>query len=1054
MKRLAMFLAFFLCLGLHLTMAQNVQITGTVTGSEDGQPLPGASVMVKGTNIGTTTDFQGKFVLSVPSDAKILVVSFIGLKTQETEIAGKSIIVVTLESDAKALDEVVVTALGIKRAEKSIGYSNTVVSNEGITKGKDRSVLNSLQGKVAGVQISSASGSPGASSRIILRGFSSLGGSNQPLFVVDGVPLNNTVINNSSLNGGYDFGNQINDLNPEDIETVNVVQGASGASLYGSRAANGVIIITTKKGKLNTNKTKVDITSSVIFDSPLRLPLMQNEFGQGWYDGTLAANLEENGSWGPKFDGKDRVYGHIVDFQQKIKPYKALESNISDFFETGKTFNNTVTISNGNENSTYYLSFENVSNNGIMPGDYDSYNRNNFSLKGSTKFKKNLSVSGSLNYVRKDSKFVPTGQQQSVLDGLSQIPRDISVVDNKDYKNKFNNVDNYFTVFASNPYFILAEDGNKFVDNRIYGNVELTYTILPWLSATARLGADVSNSTLKEWRAINWSTRASYEHDLGRVIESSFYTSQLNSDVILSANKDFGNFKVSGVIGHNFNQREARDQSAGVIGLDIPNFYNLSNSSATPTVDEAILKRRLVGVYGTLDVSWKDMVFVNLSARNDWSSTLPPDSRSFFYPGVSGSFVFTELLSPELKNILSFGKLRAGLSQVGNDASPYRTNSNFVQGGLTDGYRNLNFPLAGNINGFTVGNVIGNNKLQPEITTENEYGLELWFFKDRIKVKGTRYDRTTKDLIWNAALSASTGFTTQTLNLGQITNKGYELMINVTPIQTKDFEWSLFWSWSRNVNKLVELAPGLGQISLGGTSSVGFVARPGSPIGLFEGQVPQLSPDGKIVVNSSGLPIASTERGILGDAQYTYTAGLGTNLSWKGISFSCTFDIRQGGVMYSRTAEINYFVGNAAQTTFNDRQPFIMPNSVQYDANTGTYSENTVPIAGFDNNFNSYFNQTYSAGNFGRLYLIPKSFVKLREVNLSYSIPKKLLSKTFISNIEISLVGRNLLLWTPKSNTFVDPESTTFGNDLAADYGEYSSTPSTRSYGFSVKLGF
>jgi hypothetical protein len=470
-------------------------------------------------------------------------------------------------------------------------------------------------------------------------------------------------------------------------------------------------------------------------------------------------------------------------------------------------------------------------------------------------------------------------------------------------------------------------------------------------------------------------------------------------------------------------------------------------------VDESVSKRRLVGLYGTLDASWKDMVFINFSARNDWSSTLPKNSRSFFYPSISGSFVFTELL-PGMKDILSFGKIRVGLSKVGNDAPVYTTNSVFTQAGLTDGYRNLNFPLAGNINGFTQGDLIGNNKLQPEITSEKEFGTELWLFSDRIIVKGTYYNRTTTDLIWPAAISSSTGFTAQTLNLGKITNKGYEFSLSVVPVKLKDFRWSVFWTWSRNYNMLVELAPGLDQISLGGTSSVGYVARPGSPLGLFEGPVPQLSPDGKVVVNSSGLPVSATERGILGESQQTYIAGLGTTLSWKGLSFSCTFDIRQGGVMYSRTAEMAYFTGNAAQTTYNDRQPFIIPNSVQYDVATNTYFENTVPIAGFDNNFNSYYNQTYSAGKFGKLYLISRSFVKLREVTLSYTIPKKIFSKTFISNVEIALVGRNLLLWTPKENTFVDPETTTFGNDLAGDYGEYGATPSTRSYGVSLRLIF
>ncbi|NJK96205.1 MAG: TonB-dependent receptor [Bacteroidales bacterium] len=464
----------------------------------------------------------------------------------------------------------------------------------------------------------------------------------------------------------------------------------------------------------------------------MRISEMQNEFGQGWYDGTLEANLEENGSWGPKFDGVTRIWGHVVDNQQQIKPYKALKTNVKDFFDTGVTLNNSVSITNGNDKSSYYLSYGNINADGILPGDVDSYKRNNFAIRGSSKFGNKLDVSGSFNYVKKDSRVAITGQEQSVMDGLFQTPRDISIVDQKDYNNKFNDVDNYYTIYAQNPYYVLNEHGNKFTENRLFGNVTLDYALTPWLKTTFRLGSDVSNATLKSWRAITLSERANYNDEVGRVRESSYYNAEINTDFIINVNKTFfDKLEFNAILGHNFNQRESRDQSAQVIGLDIPNFYNLSNSSSTPTVTEETSKRRLVGAYGSVDLTYGGFLNLNVLARNDWSSTLPSSNRSFFYPGVSLSFTFSELLGSNLRSILSFGKIRAGMAKTGNDAGPYLIKSVFVQGGLTDRYRSLNFPLLNNINAFTLSNRIGNQGLQPEITTEMEIGADLRFFESR-----------------------------------------------------------------------------------------------------------------------------------------------------------------------------------------------------------------------------------------------------------------------------------------------------------------------------------
>ncbi len=574
MKKISLLLAFLVYLGLQVVFAQTRQITGTVTSSEDGSTVPGASVVVKGTTLGTVTDMNGKFSLRVPESAKTLVVSFMGMTTVDVQLTSATDYSVVLKPAPLAISEVVVTALGIKRSERSLGYSAAVVNNQQITVTGNSSMVNALQGVIPGVNVSSSSGAPGASSRVILRGISSLGGNNQPLYIVDGVPINNSMPgSDTDINRGFNFGNNANDLNPDDIQSVTVIKGGSGSALYGSRAANGVIIIVTKKGAAAQKGTaKVEVNNATTFDTPLRLPLMQNEFGQGWYDGTVAANLEENGSWGPKFDGKERVWGHVVEDQQQYKPYVALPKNLSDFFDTGVNSNTSVSISNGNDKTTYYASYGYVSNNGIMPGPADSYRRHTFNLTGSTKFGEKFKIDVAMNYIRKDDRYVLTGQEQSVMDGLWQTPRDISIVDQSDYNNKFNNVDNYYTVYAQNPYYVLNEHGSRMKQNRIFGSVNLDYTIFPWLTATWRIGTDVSNSNLKMYRAITLSSRAHYNDEVGRVTEASYYNSEVNSDLMLNIKKTWNDFDLNAVLGENVNQRDSRNHMLEVVGLSLPGF--------------------------------------------------------------------------------------------------------------------------------------------------------------------------------------------------------------------------------------------------------------------------------------------------------------------------------------------------------------------------------------------------------------------------------------------------------------------------------------------------
>jgi TonB-linked SusC/RagA family outer membrane protein len=1058
MKRAVLLTGLVLLGAFTCLQAQQFQVSGVVTGAEDSMSIPGVAVFIKGTETGTITNFEGYFSLNVPSDTSTLVFSFIGMQAQERKVDGKRYFNIILSPQSFQLKEIVVTALGIRRDSKALGYSATSVSSQEITRSRDRSILNSLQGKVAGVDISSSSGAPGASTRIILRGISSLGGSNQPLFIIDGVPVNNGFSGSTSINGGTDFGNGINDINPDDIESINFLKGSGGAALYGSRAANGVIVITTKKGQAGAeSKPEIAITSSVSFEEPLRLIQYQNEFGQGIYGD--AVNYE-NMSWGPPFDSKLRYWGNEVDNSLRVKAYTGMPDNVREFFDTGKSFNNSISFSNGNQQTSYYFSYSNILHDGIFPTNADSYNRHTLSFRGSTMLSDRFRATTSINYVKKNNKSVPTGQgEQSVYNQIMQTPRDISLLELENIEDKWNNLDNYYSQYTVNPYFILKKNGNSNNEDRIYGNLEFNYDFTGNFSAIYRLGADVSNEQLKSWRAIiepEGNNEFASVYEPGQVSESSSYIMQLNSDFILNYHKEFTNITFNALAGHNLNQRSGKSIYAAVSNLTIPDFYQISNTSETPSAGESFARRRLVGAFGNIDISYKSILFITATVRNDWSSTLPRGNNSFFYPGVNTSFIFTELL-PKMSKVLSYGKLRLSWTRVGNDAPAYSVYNVFVSGGHSDGYGSLRYPLPNGVNSYEVSNLIGNENLKPELTTEIEAGTDLRLFNNRIGIDFTYYDKTTTDLIWPAPLSPSTGFSSKTINLGKLTNKGVEALLNLTPIKTGNFQWDISFNFSKNSNKLVELTEGLDRIVFNGLTVDGgqqiyFVGKPGRPVGIFEGRTVLRDDQGRIIVDNTGLPKAAEDLVEYGDREYDFIGGVLNRLAFKGLSLSANVDIKQGGIMYSQTKNISVWAGTVPITLYNMREPFIIPNSVyeiDRDANGDpVYAPNTIPV-------NAVHLVDYW-GNGGTeldgISFIDKSYVKLREVVLSYDIPQKLISKIGLSALELSVVGRNLMLWTPKSQTYIDPELTTFGTDLNGDFGEYGAQPTVRSVTFSLRL--
>ncbi len=1054
-ERLTMFLVgFFLCAG---SMLAQTKVSGTVLSQEDGQPIIGAAVKVDGTSTGMLTDVNGRFSLTLPEGKNQLTISYLGY--QSKTVAAKNGMRVFLASDSQVLQDVVVTAMGIKRSAKALGYSATAVDGDKIAAARTADIMSSLQGKVAGVQISSSASDPGSSNSVIIRGISSLSGTNQPLYVIDGVPMNNSAVySTDGLNSGYDFGNGANAVNPDDVENMTILKGAAATALYGSRAANGVILITTKSGKKQEKGLGIEYNGGLQWEQVMRLPQMQNEFGMGWNGDKTD---DENGSWGPRFDGSTLKYGTVYNNSQQIKSYLPIEDNMKDFFDTGFRYSNSLSFNGATDKSDYFVSFSQIKDDGIIPTDADSYQKYTFSARGTHKVKA-LTFSSSLNYAYQKNNFVQTGQGfENMYNSIMQTPRDIAIVELKDLDNPFNTPGYYYTPYSvMNPYYILNNHLNENESERFYGKFQMDYDFLKWFKLTYRVGLDTSTAHhhigIPNYESLfpntpNWESEF-HNKQTGKTSRKTTRRREINQDVMLTFDMPINDFNINAVVGFNGNERQYSHMFTETTNLTIPTYYNITNSAGIPTVEEYQWKRRLYGVYAQAEVAWKNQLYLTLTARNDWSSTLPKENRSFFYPGVTVSYLFSELLK-EKTPWLSFGKLRLAWGKTGNDASVYMTDPYYIQGNFdSSGWAESKFPFTKtSTNAYTVGNVLGSNTLSPEMTTETEVGVQLAFFKNRISVDATYYNRNSDKQITQLSTDAASGYTAQNVNLGKIRNRGVELLVTVVPVRTKDFEWSLTWNYTKNDNKVIKLPEEMnGRASIYGFSGgTGLYAIEGDEMGVFEAYVAKTNDAGQIIVDKNGLPQNSDKLVKIGSINYDYMMGIGNSLRYKDFTLSFDFDIRQGGLMFSRTQEITYFTGNAMQTTYNDRNPFIVPNSV-IDNGDGTYSENTIALYG--TTLYNYWDN--GAAAMGSASLISKSYVKLRQVVFGWNVPSKWLAKTPLTGVRFSIFGNNLLMWTPSSNTFIDPEASSFGNDLEGSFGEYSSNPSSRKFGFNVNVKF
>jgi TonB-linked SusC/RagA family outer membrane protein len=1023
MKKYLLILVIFSCLGLPIAAAQTMKISGTVTSSEDGQPIPGVTVMLKGViGTSTVTNADGKYELTLPMDAQTLVFSMIAMKPLEVVIGGRTVVDVPLESTAIGLKDVVVTALGISREKRALGFAVQDVNGADLTRSGETDVINGLSAKVAGVQVINSSGTPGASTKILIRGNSTLTGDNQPLIIIDGVPVNNdvtqTVGNDYPFNQdlqGVNNSNRALDINPDDIESVTVLKGPSAASLYGSKAASGAIIYTTKKGKPGGPKIVYGFNTE--FSKVNKLPDEQHLYVQGsLVDGVPVYQPEAtNKSWGPKF----------TDI-----PGLPIYDNSKDFFQIGTTNTHDLSITGGNEKSTMRVSMSRVDQTGIIPES--QLNRTTLRVNGSTNVTDKLSISISVNYTNTGTNMVQNGSNTSgVMLSLMRAPISFNLAD---YQNKDGSSHNYYAAY-DNPYWSVHNNPFTSKVNRFIISPLVVYKITPWLDATYRLGADVFSDKRKQVFAIG----ANNISDLQGQIEDNTITNQeYYQDFILSADQAWIDKKLNtGLkIGENLQSTNNDFLYGRANQLNVPGFNNLSNGSVLYS-NEKLTTTRSSSVFFDASVGWSNYLYADITGRNDWSSTFGTAKNNFFYPAASLSFVFSELLPKS--DVFSFGKLRASIAQGGKAPLPYYTSNYYEAPFFADGFTNGNsFPFLG-VGGTSPRNVLGNPDLKPEKTEEKEVGLDVNFFDKRIGIEATYYDKKSTDLLILKPEPGSSGVISKYSNAGSMSNHGIELLVNLIPIKYRGGTWKIDATYAKNVNKVLSLE-GIDEllIASGFTTPQSFAIK-GQPYGSLYGTEWNRNDKGELIIGANGLPSPTDQSVNLGSPYPKWTSGIRNTFQWLGVSFTFLFDISQGGKAWDGTIARMYQLGKMAETADRERT-YVIPG-VLADG-----SKNTKEISAFN-----YF-RTYKGdyGNYATENAIySTSWVRLREVSLSYHYDLK---KSWFRFVEASLTGRNL--WLKTSYPGVDPETSLTGAGSNIQGFDYFNNPSTKSYIMGLKFGF
>ena len=1058
-QRLTMFLAaMFLMVGTALAQTK---VNGTVVSQEDNEPVIGVSVLVVGTNIGTVTDSNGAFSLTVPEGKSQLRFTYVGMET--LEVSARPNMRIVLRNGDTNLDEIVVTAMGISREKKALGYAVSEVNGDELIKSRGglSNPVNALQGKVAGLQISSGAGSMGGSSKVLIRGNNSLSGSNQPLFVVDGVPLEGKDFNTTDTQrggGGYDYGNLIQDLNPDDIESLSVLKGAAASALYGSRASNGVIMITTKKAQKQVG-LGVEFSSTVGIERVTKLPKLQSEYGGGYgymandgYDdfGEVTINGQTyitpdygmDESWGPKLDGRQVLSWYdLAKWEANgrvgnptTSAWSAPSHDYEDFFETGVSFTNNVAISKVYDNSAFRISYTNTSLDGYLPNS--SMYKNILNVNGNIMSPdKKLNVFTSVNYFnsrakgRQDTgygdnnimvKFTQWGQRQLDMNELKDMykyPDGTQATWNR------NDVDDPTPAYHNNQYWSRYMNYQNDTRNRIYGNVGVSYQILPQLKAQYKVNLDFFVDKQYERNAVGSQEESKY-------MEISRQQYEINHEFMLMYNQIFGDYSLTANVGANIMKNHYEYVYGETVGgLAIPEFYNLANSLTQAAAYNYRREKSINSLFADVTFGWKNMLYLEGTIRGDKSSTLPKDNNTYVYPSVTGSFVFSELLK-EKAPWLSFGKVRLGFAKVGNDTDPYQLYNIFSM------YTNIDSTTPG----YRLPNTMQNPNLKPESTTSWEAGLEMNFFNNRLGFDVTYYQTNTKDEILPLSVSGTTGYIYKYVNSGEIENKGIEFGIHATPVKTRDFEWNTNLTLAHNKNKVKSLADGVDYYRI--TSApfqVEIGAKVGEEYGVIMGTNYVYDDNGNKLVDDYGLYIASDGNEVIGHIFPDFTGGWTNTFRYKNFDLSFQLDFSKGGKYYSTTYLWGMYCGMFEETAANNvRETGIVSDGYTLD---GTKNTTVVPARDYYENFYS----GPAAQN-----LLKSDYIKLREVSLGYTF--NLNPAWFIKSLRLSAYGRNLAVWGPDVKHF-DPEMivTGSGNIQGIEGG---ATPMVSTYGLTVNLKF
>lgn len=1012
------------------SFAQQRTVTGTVTSEDDGKAIPGVNVLLKETNTGTITDLDGKYSIEVPDDDAVLVFSYIGFAREEVTVGNRSVIDLIMEADIRQLNEIVVTSFGLEAEKRSLGYSTQELQSEDIVQTRQPNVVNALQGQVAGVQISNSGGAPGQSARIIIRGVNSLDPSadNQPLFVVDGVPIDNSTIESPGTPRG--MSNRAADINPNDIESINVLKGAAATALYGVRAANGAVIITTKKGQ--AGNVRINVSSSVGGEDINRFPDFQERYGQGF-----SGEFQPTSFW-PN-------WGAPIPAAQVIDPEHQYYDIFRDGTQTGLSFDNNVSISGGSEEATFYASFGHLDQRGTIPNS--EWTRTSAKLSGTINASDIFRLSGSLAYTNSGGNRVPHDRHFETLMYWSST-QDVTDYIKPDGTQRAYSTDN---PIYSSEFWTYTDDVDRLIGN-------LNFELIPteWFTIQYRIGTDTYIDERQE--ILPGPLGVEDEIPLsstGFIREQRIRSRDINSTLNLTFNGELTDgLDATLRLGNDVFDRSSNQLNSFGGEFVIPLFYNLSNTTDLQT-GQFLSERRLVGVYGDLTLSYNDFLFLNVTGRNDWSSTLPKANNSFFYPSFNLGFVFNDVLS--LPSFVSFGKLRASYAEVGKDAPPYSTAVTYESP--------VAFPLNGQP-GFTRSDQLGTPELRPERTTAIELGADVRFFENRLGLDFTWYQSNAKDQILSVPVSNATGFTRLITNAGEIENSGIELVLNATPISLNDFSWDVTLNLSRNWNEVVDIREGIETIFVGSQfgyagSSVSMQLIEGDPYGnlygrSYERYYPNGQPDDlryldhdrPLEIGDNGFPQINTDQLILGNVTPEWLGGIRNSFSYKDIDLSFLVDFRTGvdqftqfGNFYSAFGILDYSLDRNAVVVFDGVTSDGSPNNQEVWLGQGLGPDGENYGAGFWRNY-----YRGSSENFVQ----DASFLKLRNITLTYNFSTGLLDLIPVSGGSLSVAANNLILATPWE--IFDPESFSAGAGSNAIGFTGLAYPGTRSYFVTLNL--